>query len=285
MKHQQSDIINMNALIGQANILFITLDSLRFDVAQEAFNEGITPNFARVLPATGWQQRHTPASFTYPAHQAFFAGFLPTLPYPNREPRLFASSFGASQTIRAETFSFAEATLPEALQARGYRTICIGGVAFFNKRSALGKVLPNLFTESYWQASFAPMSRHSAEKQVACALRTLDNLHNDEKFFLFINFSATHKPSHIFLEDTQHNTQHDSKTSQRAALLHIDQHMPPLLVALAQRGNYLAIICSDHGTTFGTEEDANFRGHRLAHPAVWNVPYLHYLWHNNHITH
>lgn len=283
MKETQQ--LNVKALIGQANILFITLDSLRFDVAQEAFNEGATPNFARVLPATGWQQRHTPASFTYPAHQAFFAGFLPTLPYPNREPRLFASSFGASQTIRAETFSFTEATLPQALHARGYRTICIGGVAFFNKRSALGEVLPNLFTESYWQPSFAPMSRHSAENQVACALNTLAKLQDKEKIFLFINFSATHRPSHIFLDDKQQAKQHDSKASQRAALQHIDQHISPLLEAFAQRGSYLAILCSDHGTTFGREEDDGFRGHRLAHPAVWNVPYIHYLWHDKHIKH
>ena len=83
----------MNQIVGSHNILFITLDTLRYDVAQELWQQGKTPNFAEVLPATGWECRHSPGNFTYAAHHAFFAGFLPTPIAPGIHPRLFAVQF------------------------------------------------------------------------------------------------------------------------------------------------------------------------------------------------
>jgi hypothetical protein len=40
-------MINAKALIGTHDVLFITFDSLRFDVAQSALERGLTPNLAR----------------------------------------------------------------------------------------------------------------------------------------------------------------------------------------------------------------------------------------------
>ena len=51
---------------------------------------------------------------------------------------------------------------------------------------------------------------------------------------------------------------------------YVDSQLPPLFAALRARGGCLAIICSDHGTTYGED---GFTGHRLAHPTVWTVPY------------
>ena len=67
----------MNDIVGTHDILFVTLDTLRHDVAAEELAAGRLPNLARVLP-DGWERRHTPGSFTFAAHAAFFAGFLPT---------------------------------------------------------------------------------------------------------------------------------------------------------------------------------------------------------------
>lgn len=39
-----------------------------------------------------WERRPTPVSFTYAAHQAFFAGFLPTPDRAGKHPRLFVLS-------------------------------------------------------------------------------------------------------------------------------------------------------------------------------------------------
>ena len=45
------------------------------DAARELLAEGRTPNLARLLPGGAWEERHSPGSFTYAAHQAFFADY------------------------------------------------------------------------------------------------------------------------------------------------------------------------------------------------------------------
>lgn len=60
-------VIDANAVVGHRNILLITLDSLRYDVARAAHAAGVTPNLAALLPPEGWQARHAPGSFAYPS--------------------------------------------------------------------------------------------------------------------------------------------------------------------------------------------------------------------------
>src|ERR1700677_469754 len=131
---------DMNALVGNRDIVFLTLDTLRFDVAAECFARGETPRLAELFPA-GWEERHTPGSFTYAAHHSFFAGFLPTPKAPPWPPRLFAARFAGSETTGPETCVFETADVVAGLRLRGYHSICIGGVGFFNKQSPLGCVL------------------------------------------------------------------------------------------------------------------------------------------------
>ena len=89
----------VKALIGSHDLLFVTLDTLRHDVAAGQLAAGRTPNLARVLPGGVWQRRHTPASFTYAAHHAFFGGFLPTPVTPGPHERPFAARFPGSTTV------------------------------------------------------------------------------------------------------------------------------------------------------------------------------------------
>src|SRR5436189_5884094 len=164
----------MKRLIGNTDILFITLDTLRYDAAQEAWREGRLKTLAPYLGRQGWEQRHTPGNFTYAAHHAFFAGFLPTPPGPGPHPRLFAAEFAGSLSTSENTFVFQEATLPEALAARNYRTICIGGTGFFNQQNALARVLPGLFSEAHWSPELGVACRNSAENQVVQAIQSVD---------------------------------------------------------------------------------------------------------------
>src|SRR5215510_11867386 len=89
---------DVNHLIGTHDILFITLDTLRYDVAVRLHAEGRTPKLSAVLPPGGWEKRHTPGNFTFAAHAAFFAGFLPTPAAPGKHGRLFALRFPGSET-------------------------------------------------------------------------------------------------------------------------------------------------------------------------------------------
>ena len=86
-------MLDARNLIGTHDALFITLDTLRYDVARDALAEGRTPNLAAVLPGGVLEERHSPGNFTYAAHHAFFAGFLPTPISPGPHPRLFAARF------------------------------------------------------------------------------------------------------------------------------------------------------------------------------------------------
>jgi hypothetical protein len=59
--------------IGACDLLLLTLDTLRYDVAVACLRAGRTPCLAGVLPPGGWEERHSPGRFTYSAHHAFFA--------------------------------------------------------------------------------------------------------------------------------------------------------------------------------------------------------------------
>src|SRR6059058_1399624 len=100
-----SAAINVRRLIGSHDVLLLTLDTLRHDVAVDCLSRGRTPFLAGLLPH-GWEERHTPGNFTFAAHAAFFAGFLPTPARPGKYPRPFALSFPGSETTADTTAVF-----------------------------------------------------------------------------------------------------------------------------------------------------------------------------------
>ncbi len=262
--------IDVNTLIGTHDVLLITIDTLRYDVARDAIRAGRTPNLAAVLPGGVWEPRHTPASFTYAAHQAFFAGFLPTPIAPGKHPRPFAVRFPGSETIARQTFVFDAPDIVSGLAALGYHTLCIGGVGFFNKQSALGNILPSLFLESHWAPELGVTDPRSTENQVALAVERLDALPPGRRVFLFLNVSAIHQPNRFYLEGAVE----DSIASHAAALAYVDHHLPRLFEAVRRRGPVFCILCSDHGTAYGED---GYHGHRLGHPVVWTVPYAEFI--------
>jgi hypothetical protein len=261
---------NTRQLIGSHDVLFMTLDTLRYDVAAECLATGLTPNLARHLPDNRWEERHSPGSFTYSAHHAFFAGFLPTPITPGPHPRLFAADFAGSETTTTHTFVYDAPTFVEGLHNVGYHTACIGGVGFFNGKTPMGRVLPGLFAESHWSADMGVTCPFSTERQVETACRMLATLPSTRRVFLFINISAIHQPNRIFMSGAET----DSCKTQAAALAYVDTCLPPLLAALQTRSNTLCIICSDHGTAYGED---GYVGHRLSHPVVWTVPYAEFV--------
>src|SRR5262245_49952949 len=263
--------MNMNEVVGRDDLLMVTLDTLRYDVAQQCWRQGATPNLARRLPLTGWERRHTPGNFTYAAHAAFFAGFLPTPARPGRHPRLFALRFPGSETATAETCILDADNLVTGLAHRGYHTVCIGGVGFFNKLTPLGRFFPSLFAESYWSTELGVTDPESTANQVRLAGNILAGLPGHRRVFLFLNLSALHQPNCFYLSGASA----DSRDSHRAALEYVDRQIPPLFDALERRGPGFGILCSDHGTAYGED---GYSGHRLAHPVVWTVPYAEIQW-------
>ena len=276
---------DMNRVVSRYDIVLITLDTLRYDVAQEQWRQGNLPTLAKYLGARGWQKRHSPGSFTYAAHQAFFAGFLPTpaTPGPPREQgRLFAMDFPGSATADSRTKVFAGPDLVQGLEAEGYHTICVGGVGFFNKLTPLGRALPDLFVESHWAPEYGVTDPDSTANQINCIRRSLEGLGGAEgadparRVFLFLNVAALHQPNRFYLspENRPDTAGEDSLASHAAALRYVDTELAKLFALLEQRGPTFVIICSDHGTAYG---DDGFHGHRLAHESVWTIPYTHFF--------
>jgi hypothetical protein len=259
-------MLDANALVGTHNILFVTLDTLRYDVARDALRRGLTPNLAAVLPGGRWEERHSPGSFTYAAHQAFFAGFLPTPARPGKHPRLFAVRFPGAETVTDRTCVFDAPDIVTGLAGRGYHTVCVGGVGFFNKLTPLGRVLPNLFAESHWSPELGVTDPRSTENQVALAEDRLGRLPAGRRVFLFVNVSAIHQPNRIFVPGAAE----DTPATHAAALAYVDRHLPRMFAAVRRRGPALCVLCSDHGTAYG---EGGYHGHRAAHPVVWTVPY------------
>jgi arylsulfatase A-like enzyme len=256
----------MNRVVGTHDLVLLSLDTLRYDVAAELAAAGRTPTIRRALPGGVWERRHTPASFTYPAHWAFLTGFLPTPAEPGCHPRLFAARFPGSETTGESTWVFHGPDLVSGLADAGYHTVCVGGVGFFNQLSPLGAHLPGLFAESHWEPGFGVTAPASFEAQLDRVERILARLAPDRRLFLLLNVSAVHQPNRFYLPGATE----DSRASHAAALEYVDRHLGRLFALLAARGLCFVVACSDHGTAYGED---GYHGHRIAHETVWTVPY------------
>jgi Sulfatase len=264
---------DMNRIVGTHDLLLVTLDTLRHDIAAALAAAGRTPNLARHLPGGVWERRHTPGSFTFAAHQAFLAGFLPTPAVPGRHPRLFAARFAGSETTAEGTWVFDAPDLVSGLAAAGYHTVCLGGVGFFNRQAPLGSVLPGMFRESHWEPEFGVASPTSFEAQVARAEQVVRALPHERRLFLFVNVSALHQPNWFHLPGATREDG-DTPATHAAALEYVDRHIGRLFAAMSSRRPCFAVVCSDHGTAYGED---GFTGHRLGHEVVWTVPYAHFV--------
>jgi hypothetical protein len=261
----------MRDRIGTHDILFVTLDTLRYDVAAEWLDRGRTPSLKRVLPGGRWERRHSPATFTYAAHHAFFAGFLPTPVTPGPHERLFAARFAGSESSGPGTYVFDAADLPSGLAAAGYHTVCLGGVGFFNPGAPLGRVLPGLFAEASWEPGFGVTAPDGFRAQVEHLEKVIAALPPEKPLFSFVNVASLHQPNLHYAPGKRA----DDRESHGAALAYVDSVLPRLFALATSRGRPCqVIICSDHGTLYG--EDGH-TGHRVAHEHVWTVPYADFV--------
>ncbi len=264
--------VDMRQVVGTQDILFLCLDTLRYDAAAEEEAKGNTP----VLNRYGsWEKRQAPGNFTYPSHHAMFAGFLPCAfeakSLADREMLFFPRQIGMGRRVPEGAFGFTGSTIMEGLEKEGYDTWCIGGVAFFDKRSELGSVFPGYFQKSYWHPSFACPVKESTRNQVDFILKKIRRADAGKHIFLYLNVDAIHYPNYFYLNGAEN----DNLESHRAALRYVDGELGRLLDGWKQiRGGGFGICCSDHGTCYG-EDGCQFHG--INHPSVNTVPYKHFF--------
>ena len=268
MKH-----IDMNQIVGNYHILFVCLDTLRYDVALKEQEEGGTP----VLNRYGkWRKCQAPGNFTYPSHQAMFAGFFPIdaeiRDMKQREKLFFSEDIGMGRKAPEGSYLLKGSNIITSLEQDGYDTYCIGGVSFFDKRTELGSVMPGYFMHSYWNPSFGCKVKESAANQVDFALSRLQTVLKEQKIMMYLNISALHYPNYFYVQGEKQ----DSVQSQAAALRYVDGELGRLFDAFAKKGDTFVICLSDHGTCYG--EDGIWY-HGVNHPIVNTVPYKHFVIH------
>ena len=113
------------------NVLFITLDSCRFDTFVLAHRAGLLPGFSSVGPL---HRAKAPSYFTYGSHAAFWMGFTPggaTSNQPFLNPqigKLFRLSFSGHAGTGVDGFALQGANLIDGFRRLGYATIGSGAV-------------------------------------------------------------------------------------------------------------------------------------------------------------
>ncbi|MCI9532109.1 MAG: sulfatase-like hydrolase/transferase [Lachnospiraceae bacterium] len=269
---KEAPTVDMAQVVGVTDILFLCLDTLRYDVAAQEEAAGRTPVLGQYGP---WEKCQAPGNFTWPSHHAMFAGFLPcrcnAKHVADRELLFFPSSIGLGKKAPKGAYSFSGSTIMEGLAKDGYDTWCVGGVSFFDKRSDLGKVFPSYFQKSYWNPSFACPVKDSTKNQVDFLLRKAAKEPPEKKIFLYLNVDAIHYPNYFYLEGASQ----DTIESHAAALRYVDGELGRLFAGWkSQRGGAFVICCSDHGTCYG-EDGCHFHG--INHPLVNTVPYKHFF--------
>lgn len=268
-----SSKIDMNEVVKEHNILFICLDTLRYDVAKKAEQENKTPTLNKYGK---WEQCMAAGNFTYPSHHSMFIGFLPApitaKSITDRELLFFPKNIGLGKQAPQNAFLYEGENFIHGLSKIDYHTLCIGGVAFFDKRSDIGNIFPNMFIESHWQPKFGCAVKESAVYQVEYAIKCINRLEQKKKTFCYINFSAIHYPN--FHYSSSEKNKKDSIETHQLALEYVDSTLEPLFDCLKSRGKTFVIATSDHGTCYG-EDGFNFHG--INHENVNTVPYKHFF--------
>lgn len=250
------------------NIAVVTLDSLRYDVAERAS----TPNLRRLFEQCGagtWRRVYAPATYTLPSHLSLFQGaigpsnFGPE-PVYNRSISSFFKIALPWRTAERGLYEVAPAeNVVRGFREQGYRTVGVGGVGWFNPAYATSSFWRGqFFDEFYWDDRFSEHNRSSFEHQ----LETVGGLLEDSSrrpLFFFLNVAATHAP---------YREEEASTAGQERALEYVDEHWPKLISLLPKPCHVL--LLSDHGDCFG--EDGRW-GHCFYHEKVMEVPMVHFV--------
>ena len=249
-------------LIGSHDMLPGHPRHLRFDVAAELAAPGRTPNLARVLPGGRWERRHAPASFTYAAHQAFFAGFLPTPAAPG--PASAAVRGARSPAARPPAAAPGSSTPPTCVDRRWpgpatTRSASAGSASSTGAARSGGAARPVRRGATGSRSSGSPPRPASTRSSTGWP-RSLPRLPAERPLFTFLNVAALHQPNRHYLPGARAATAGTATpprwSTSTAGSAGCSRCSP------GAAGRCFAIVCSDHGTAYG--EDGH-TGHRIGH--------------------
>jgi arylsulfatase A-like enzyme len=244
------------------NQIFLTLDSLRYDV----FKEANTP----FLDTFQTSKAYTHATYTLPAHESFFVGKLPhsfdkgifdTCARSNRKTQKQQWRLLNPESDGPAHHKLQGKNIIDGFNKKGYKTIGTGAVSWFDVRKPAHLKVVDDFQkfQFFGQYTFADQQISFVRKEIANA---------NKPYFAFINFGETHHSFRISPNDTATDYGNTSKcyTAQMRCAHFLDNKIKELLTGLK---NVEVIFCADHGECMG---ENGFWGHSFHHEKVLEVP-------------
>ena len=260
------------------DILFITLDSCRFDTFSDSHSSGMLPHLSKVGPL---HKAQAPSYFTYASHSAFWVGFTPGVaessqPLLNpKAGKLFRMAFAGHVASNADGFALDGSNIIEGFRSLGYRTIGSASVDWFDPATPTGSTLGLPFDFFHFSGN-----TWSLREQLSWIDRQLLCTPPDQPRFVFLNVGETHvpywhegapwsrrpSPCRPFGGDSCDAVV--SARRQRACLEWVDGELSALIPRFLDG---TVIVCADHGDCWG--EDGLWE-HGISHPMTLTVPLL-----------
>jgi hypothetical protein len=253
------------------SVLFVTLDSCRFDTAARAG----TLAMSQVGPL---HQARAPSHFTYGSHSAMFVGFTPVATYepiPILNPKrakLFKLAGAGFAGKGGEGFELRGANIIEGFSNLGYTTIGSAAMAWFDPDTLTGVHLTHSFETFKFDGRLG-----ASERQVTWIIEQLSVVNGPA--FVFINIGETHVPywhqgaewspdDNCCAPFQAEDRYDDCARRQLACLKHVNEVISPLLEMFMPA---TILICGDHGDAWG--EDGVWE-HGVPHEKVLAVPLI-----------
>lgn len=260
------------------NVLFVTLDSCRFDTFRRAARSGLIPSILSVAP---YYKAKAPSYFTYGSHASFWMGFTPgveSTDAPCLNPKagkVFKMAHAGLPGIDHNGYCLDGQNIIDGFRRRGFLTIGSGAVDWFDPNTETGAVLGHSFEQFKFSGN-----TWSLRDQLEWILAQISSNNNSRPVFCFLNIGETHVPywhegadwprwpSPCIPFGGKQCSAQESARRQLSCLAWVDGVLKPL-IDLFMDGTVL--ICADHGDCWG--EDGLWE-HGISHPATLNVPLL-----------
>lgn len=282
--------------IKEKNVLFITLDSCRYDTAKRAL-------IPTIRSLGKLRKANTHGSYTIPAHLSFISGHLPAvfknpLPYYSEsEKQLWRIKTGPIRDNREVGILLKGNNILDGYEKNNFFVLGVGGVSQFSDGSLLRKYFKNFiyYGQNLNEEPLKPRKNESFPLNHVDEI--IAKIKRHDKWFLFINCPETHYPydygngipKEILLIFNQiknslnlrgavnrkikDNLFEKLKLFQIKSLEQVDKRIKILLDRLSKHRDILVIICGDHGENFGEYFQGEKRwGHLFPSQQVMSVP-------------
>ena len=251
------------------SVLFITLDSCRFDT----FLAASAPNMKAVAPLHSAQ---APSHFTYASHAAMFVGFTPSIPgckqpiFDNKFAKLFKLA-GGGFAIGKASFELNGQNIIVGFRRQGYKTIGSGAVGWFDPNTETGQLLTADFDHFFYAGISLAKQVDWMKSAIAAAC--------EGPLFCFLNVGETHVPywhegatwsanDNPCVPYSSENRVDDCRERQKSCCEYIDSVIKDIIDPFL---GATILICADHGDCWGED---NLWEHGVSHPMTLTVPLL-----------